>query len=89
MLSAAVEIMPPPTQAAITAAALGGSELRAYMPTQSEVRDAMLRVIRELEDMRVARGYSDWATGGFDINLQNNSDGSCSLRGNLVIERAD
>ena len=58
------------------------------LPTESEMRDAIARLVRDLEDMRIARG-------GWDLveivpfRTVVAEDGSIVLRGGLIIRRLD
>lgn len=90
LLSCAVQIKAAPDEATRLAAIIGGSPLKAYQPTESEVRDAMGRVSRDLEEMRLARTDGSWnATDVFEFAVNVTHEGEVALRGTLVIERAD
>lgn len=90
LLSTAVQIKAAPKETERMAAILGGSALTAYQPTDSEVRDAIGRVTRDLEEMRLARTDGSWtATEEFGFNINVTHEGEVVLRGSLVIERAN
>lgn len=88
-----VKAVPKPAPIEGLTGTLPGMSLTATMPTETEVRDALARVCRSLEDMRQKRGEG-WEPGEFGFpepgqppRLQKTRDGYY-LRGTLVIERA-
>ena len=93
LLSTAVRVKAAPTEAERTAAILGGSPLKAYQPTDAEIRDAMARCTRELDDMVLARtaGGAAWepdmASLSYDVSVT--AEGEVALRGSVIIERPD
>lgn len=52
LISDAVQLRAAPTEEQVKAAALTGSALTAIAPTEREVRDALARLSRQLEDLR-------------------------------------
>lgn len=89
LLSTAVQIKPAPSEAARRMAIFAGTALTPYVPTDSEVRDAIAKVTRDLEDMRRARTDGSWeATDQFAFNTNVTPEGEVVLRGSLIIERA-
>jgi hypothetical protein len=93
LLSAAVQIRPGPTQQQRELAALAGNTLTAQMPTDSEMREALAKLLRELEDMRLARtaGGAEWTVeeGSFAPHPQITPEGEVLLRGGIIITRPD
>lgn len=89
LLSDGVQIKAAPTSLQRQQAALAGKALAVYTPTESEVRDAMGRLIRALEDMRRARGYSEWTVedGSFNPTVIVTAEGEVVLRGGIIITR--
>jgi len=85
LLSCAVQIRPAPSQAQI----LTGMAATASMPSESETRDAIAKVTRELEDMRIARGEGWTATDEYTFTPFVTPEGEVGLRGALIIERRD
>jgi len=65
--------------------------LRANMPTETEVRDAMAKLNASLQDMVRARiaGGSGWTVEDADYNLVELDRGELILRGSLIISRPD
>lgn len=64
----------------------------ARLPSEEAVADALRRLTRDLEDMRIARtaGGEEWVGGDFTFRIvEHADDGSQELRGFLEIERAD
>jgi hypothetical protein len=89
-----VKALPKPSPITGLTGTLPGMSLTGTLPTESEVRDALSRVVRSLEDMRQKRGEG-WEPGEFGFpepgqppRLLRTRDGYY-LRGTLVIGRAD
>lgn len=63
---------------------------QALTPTEAEMRDAIARVTRDLEDMRVKRG-SEWEPHmeTFQFSISVTDEGETVLRGTIGIERKD
>ncbi len=89
LLSTVVRVKAAPSVAQRAMAKLAGREAALLQPNEREVRDALGRVTRSLEDMRLKRG-SDWAgiDGSFGWRMQATDEGEVVLRGWLAIERA-
>jgi hypothetical protein len=91
LISTAVQIKAAPTEQDRLNGILAGASLVVAQPTETEVRDAMGRLIRGLEEMRLARGYSEWTVqdGSFAPNVVVTAEGEVVLRGGIIIERPD
>lgn len=93
LLSAAVQVHAAPSAAQREAAALAGTVLTAYVPTHAEMMDAVAKVKRELEDLKVAKGYSDWTedweADESGLRPFTTAEGEVGVRGYLVVTRAD
>ncbi len=91
MLSTAVQVKAAPTEAVRNAAILGGTALTAYQPTDSDMRDAIGRLTKALEDMRLERvaGGAEWEAVDLGYGINVTHEGEVVLRGNLTIERRD
>lgn len=95
MLSSAVQVRPPFSQREREIAALVGKTLAVQMPTESEVRDAMARLSRMLDDdLAALRGKTgrDWEVVefGFPVpgmppRLLNLEGGEIAIRGTLIV----
>lgn len=92
LLSSAVQVHAAPSQAAREAAALAGTALTAYVPTHAEMMDAVAKVKRELEDLKVAKGYSswieDWDAEEAGLRPFTTAEGEVGLRGYLVVKES-
>jgi hypothetical protein len=90
LLSAAVQVKAPPTAAKREAAALMGVTLTVYTPTHAEMMDAVAKVRRELEDLKVAKGYSswteDWEATESGLIPFTTPEGEVGVRGYLVVK---
>lgn len=87
LLSTAVQIKPAPKDVLLIPRHLLGQVL---VPTDAEMRDAIGRCTRDLENMRLSRGptwEADISTLNFSTQLLDT--GEVVLRGSVVIERAD
>lgn len=93
LLSTAVQIKAAPSQTERELAALRGTAMTAYQPNDAEMRDALARLIRELEDMRQQRtaGGAEWTVeeGSFDPHVNVTAEGEVVLRGGIIIARPD
>lgn len=91
LLSCAVQIKAAPTEAARMSTILGGQALMAYQPTESEVRDAVGRLTKDLEEMRQQRtaGGAEWEPVELNYGVNVTHEGEVVLRGSLIIERPD
>lgn len=93
LLSTAVQIKPAPTHEQRLAAALSGQSATAHVPTDTEMRDALAQLVRDLEDMRLARtaGGEEWTVvdGSFAPTVNTTAEGEVILRGGIIIERPD
>ena len=86
LLSCAVQIRPAPITSIVSIPV--DQRIRILMPTDSEVRDAIARCTRDLEQMRQTRGTSWTALDGtFAVSFT--PEGEVVLRGQLIIERLD
>lgn len=80
-------MIPPPTQAQLLDPTV---TLRSQLPTDGEVRDAIRRVSKELDEQVQKEVVLGWqATGEFDFTLFRDSQGGTGMRGFLVIQRPD
>lgn len=91
LLSDGVQIKAAPTQREREIAALKGQTLTAEMPTETQVRDAIARLVKSLDNMRISRGYSDWTVedGSFNPTVVVTAEHEVVLRGGIIITRAD
>jgi hypothetical protein len=93
MLSAAVQMKPPLPPSTILMSAMSPEQvIRAQLPTESEVREAMSKVARDLHDMVEKRtaGEFGWEIGDLEFQTPNIlPDGSVNLRGYVIIQRED
>ena len=93
VLSTGVQVRAARSQAARERAILAGKSATVSLPTDKEMREALARLIRDLEDMRIARtaGEAGWAVmeGSFAPQVITTAEGEVVLRGGIVIERAD
>lgn len=89
LLSTAVQVRKAPDEAERLAAILEGKELLTQLPTDSEVRDAMMRLARDLKDMVDARiaGGAGWEVSDMETNLTSTPEGEVVLRGTVMIRR--
>lgn len=90
LLSAAVQVKAAPSAAQREAAALTGQALTVYTPTHDEMMDAVAKVKRELEDLKVAKGYSswieDWDAAESGLRPFATAEGEVGVRGYLVVK---
>lgn len=94
LLSTAVQIKAAPTESQRLAAILAGQSATAHIPTEAEMRDALARLVRDLDQMVLARtdgGTTGWAVvdGSFDPQVNVTHEGEVVLRGGIIIERPD
>lgn len=93
LLSTAVQIKAPPTQAQRLMAAAAGQQLAVYTPTEDDMRDALARLVRDLEEMRQARtaGGAEWTVEdeSFAPTVNVTAEGEVILRGGIIITRPD
>jgi hypothetical protein len=90
MLSTAVMVRPPLDPGRFLTP---GAMLTASVPTEAEVRDALARVTRDLDEMYIARGEG-WEVESFGFpepgqepRLVTTPDGAIALRGTVIIRR--
>ena len=92
LLSAAVQVKAPPTASQREMAALRGQTLTVYTPTHDEMRDAVAKVKRELEDLKVAKGYSgwtdDWDAAESGLHPFTTPEGEVGVRGYVVVKES-
>ena len=94
LLSDAVQVKPPITMSAILSAPGETSPetlFRENLPTESEMRDAMMKLAASLREMVTARtaGQEGWSVGDMEVQILNLDEGETVLRGQVVIERTD
>ena len=92
LISDAVQVKPPLSAEILLIEGIDPDrELRHHLPTESEVRDAMLLLATRIRDMVMARtaGQEGWSIGDLDVQLQSLDLGEVLLRGQFIIERDD
>lgn len=92
LISDAVQVRPPVPMATLLAAeATPAQTLQANMPTESEVRDAALKLAAQINETVTARtaGQDGWVIGDLEVHLVTLEMGEYALRGNVIIERPD
>lgn len=89
LLSTAVQVRPAPT----LYERITNPPSLVKPPSEAEMGEAVARLTRDLEDMRLARtdgGTTGWeATDDFAFTLNVTGEGEVIVRGSLVIERKD
>ena len=92
LISDAVQVRPPvPDNILLDLTVDPAARLRANIPTDTEVRDAAMKLARQIKDTIDARtaGQSGWVVGDLDMALVELDMGEVALRGSCIIERAD
>ena len=92
LISDAVQVKPPvPTNALLDTEVDPAARMRANLPTDTEVREAMMKLARQIRDTIDARtaGQEGWTIGDLDVTLVNLDMGEVALRGAVIIERPD
>lgn len=93
LISDAVQVKPPLDAAAILLDEQVNPDerLRAHLPTDAEVRDAMSKLARQIKDTIDARtaGQEGWTIGDLEVQLQSLDMGEVLVRGTVIIERSD
>lgn len=92
LLSDAVQVRPPlPTAMLLDPNVSPEYELRANLPTETEIRDAGAKLARQMVDMVTSRtaGQEGWKVGDMTLQLVELSMGELALRGSVIIERPD
>ena len=91
LISDAVQVKPPVTAQALLLAESPDAMLRANIPTDTEVRDAMLRLAAQINETVQARiaGSAGWTIGDLEVRLIDLENGEVALRGSVIIERPD
>lgn len=92
MISDAVQVVPPVSELVLLDETVDpAARLRANIPTDTEVRDAMMKLSRQIKDTIDARtaGQDGWVIGDLNVSLHNLGMGEVALRGTVIIERAD
>lgn len=91
LLSIGVEVRPAPSHETRQIAQLAGQEIAVSLPSDYEMRNAIARATRELDDMVLAReaGSSGWQVTEFDYVPVVTPEGGVVLRASVVIERPD
>lgn len=93
LISDAVQVKPPlsPQAILLDEAVDPDARLRAHVPTDAEVREALVKLTAQMKDTVAARiaGQEGWSIGDLEVRLLELDMGEVALRGSVVIERAD
>ena len=92
LIQDAVQVKPPLPMSIYTDPTVDpGVAMRAHLPTDTEVRDAMQKLARQVKDTIDSRirGQEGWKIGDMEVRLITLDRGEVALRGSVVIERAD
>ena len=92
LISDAVQVKPPlPQTILLTEGIDPDKELRLHLPTDPEVRDAMMKLAAQLHDTISARtaGQDGGVIGDMETTMLSLDMGEVVLRGSVIIERAD
>lgn len=92
LISDAVQVKPPLPAAIYTDETIDpGVALRAHLPTEAETRDAVAKLVRQMQDTVAARtaGQEGWVVGDLEVSLVNLDMGEVAVRGSVIIERSD
>lgn len=92
LISDAVQVRPPILPETLLASdQTPDALLRANLPTDKEVRDAMQKLAAQIGDTVRARtaGQSGWTIGDMEVRFVSLEMGEVALRGSVIIERPD
>ena len=92
LISAAVQVKPPlPPETLILEGIDPAKAMRDHLPTESEVRDAMMKLAQQVHATVTARtaGQDGWVTGDLEVAIIELDMGEVAMRGSVIIERAD
>jgi len=92
VLGFSVQIKPPLPEATVLMGAMSPeSVLQSYLPTESEIRDASMKLAAELKEMVTARtaGQEGWEIGDMNMSVKMLGMGEAALFGVVIITRRD
>jgi hypothetical protein len=92
LISDAVQVKPPlPPETLILEHIDPAKALRDHLPTEAEVREAAMKLTRQIKDTISARtaGQEGWTIGDLEMTMLDLDMGEVALRGTVIIERKD
>jgi hypothetical protein len=92
LVSDAVQVKPPLDTAILLDLNVEPSaRLRQHLPTETEVRDAAMKLARQIKDTIDVRtaGQDGWTIGDLEVTLVELDMGEVAMRGVVIIERPD